>query len=53
MPSVLKIPYAERAGALILVAEVPSGLQADCFCPACKGPVVARKGPKVVHHFAH
>ena len=53
MPTVLKIPYAERAGSLIHVAEVTSGLQADCFCPACKGPVVARKGPKVVHHFAH
>ena len=30
-----------------------SGLQADCVCPLCKEPLVARKGIKVVHHFAH
>lgn len=53
MQSILKIPYAERSGALIHVAEVTSGLHPDCVCPACKRPVVARKGPKKTHHFAH
>jgi ssDNA-binding Zn-finger/Zn-ribbon topoisomerase 1 len=53
MPSALKIPYALHYGKLIHVSDVPRGLRPDCLCPACKGTLVARKGAKVVHHFAH
>lgn len=49
----LKIPFAIRAGQLIHISEVENGLQPDCVCPACKSPLVARKGSLKVHHFAH
>jgi hypothetical protein len=53
MAHTLKIPYADRHGQLVHVDRVCSGLQKDCFCPVCSGSVIARKGPKLVHHFGH
>ena len=38
---------------MVSVAEVQSGLACDCYCPACGEPLIARKGLKNVHHFAH
>lgn len=35
------------------VSEVGRGLECDCVCPVCKDRLVARKGPKTAHHFAH
>lgn len=49
----LKIPFAIRAGQLVHISDVENGLQPDCTCPACKSPLVARKGSLKVHHFAH
>lgn len=48
-----KIPYGEREGQLLHVSEVERGLQCDCVCPVCKERLVARKGHKTHHHFAH
>lgn len=47
------IPYAIRDGSIVHVSEVERGLQQDCHCPACDEALVARKGAKVAHHFAH
>ncbi|WP_234419089.1 competence protein CoiA family protein [Parazoarcus communis] len=35
------------------IREVDRGLPCGCFCPACKAPLIAKKGPHRVHHFAH
>lgn len=42
-----------RGGRLYGVDEVSSGLACNCLCPACKSPLIARKGRKVRHHFSH
>lgn len=50
-----KIPFAIKldTGEMVSVDEVPSGLDCGCKCPSCDGRLVARKGPKNVHHFGH
>jgi hypothetical protein len=39
--------------AIVGIHEVASGLACDCVCPACDRTLVARKGAKTAHHFAH
>lgn len=38
---------------LVHISQVESGLKCDCICPSCGSLLVARKGEKVMHHFAH
>lgn len=45
--------YALSNGTLVSVEDVPAGLKCDCFCPACGEQLVAKKGQKMIHHFAH
>ena len=48
------IPFAyTQKGKLVSVQQVAQGLACNCICPACKAPLVARKGSQKVHHFAH
>lgn len=47
------ITYALRRGRLVSISDVPSGLACECICSACLRPLLARKGSKTVHHFAH
>lgn len=48
------IPFAlDGAGRWRDVAEVKRGKACGCFCPDCRGALVARKGNVRVHHFAH
>jgi ssDNA-binding Zn-finger/Zn-ribbon topoisomerase 1 len=49
----LKIPFAFRDGKLIHISEVESGTRHGGVCPECQLPLVARKGAKNRHHFAH
>ena len=49
----IKLPYGVRDGNLVHISEVQSGLSCSCLCPACEVPLIARKGKKVSHHFAH
>ncbi len=49
----IKIPYALKCGEWAHISQVESGLKANCICPCCKSSLVARKGNKVTHHFAH
>lgn len=45
--------YALRNDALVHISEVDSGLSCKCTCTACGEMLVAKKGTKVMHHFAH
>lgn len=49
----LNLVYAIKDGAGISIEDVESGLKCGCVCPACGEPLVAKKGTKVMHHFAH
>lgn len=42
-----------KNGEIVNISSVESGLVCDCLCPACKTPLVAKKGGINVHHFAH
>lgn len=48
-----KIPFGLKGQLMVSIAEVQSGLACGCHCPACGEPLIARKGLKNVHHFAH
>lgn len=45
--------YAIHNGKLIHISKVESGLKCNCTCPSCGEKLIARKGNKVTHHFAH
>jgi len=49
----LKLPFALRGSELVEVAQVERGLACGCVCPACGHRLIARKGEKTIHHFAH
>lgn len=50
----LKLTYGEDSnGRLVHVDDVLSGLACDCTCPGCGASLIARKGKKNQHHFAH
>ncbi len=49
----VKLPFGLQGDRLIHVSEAEAGLACGCICPACKERLVARKGAKVIHHFAH
>lgn len=48
-----KLPYGLRDGRLVHVDEVERGIACGCVCPACGHRLMARKGEKTSHHFAH
>lgn len=45
--------YAIKDTRLVHISEVDSGLKCECVCPACGEELIARKGSKMMHHFAH
>ena len=50
----LKLTYGlDSNERLVHVNDVPSGLACDCTCPECGALLIARKGKKNQHHFAH
>lgn len=42
-----------KANQLVSIKQVERGLKCDCFCFECGEQVIARKGEKNEHHFAH
>ena len=38
---------------VVSVEDVPSGISCNCLCPECGSKLIARKGQKNEHHFAH
>ena len=55
MASFTRIPVARhvKSGSLVTVDEASAGESCGCVCISCEVPMVARKGPKNRHHFAH
>ncbi len=49
----LQLPYGIQADTLKHISEVERGLNCNCKCPSCGEPLIARKGKKTAHHFAH
>lgn len=49
----LNLIYALHDNELVHISQVESGLKCNCVCPSCGSALVARKGKKVTHHFAH
>lgn len=48
-----KLIYALKDGNIVSIDEVQSGKDCGCVCPACGDELIARKGQKRMHHFAH
>lgn len=49
----IKQPYGLKNGEIVSIEQVESGLNCDCFCPACNSRLIAKKGLEKQHHFAH
>lgn len=49
----LKLIYALKDGEITSIEEVERGMKCRCVCPACGELLMARKGKKMMHHFAH
>ena len=50
----VQFPFGLNASNVIIhISKASSGLACNCRCPACKAPLVARKGKKKIWHFAH
>lgn len=45
--------YALKDGVLTHISNVESGLKCGCICPGCGEELIAKKGNKMTHHFAH
>lgn len=48
-----KLIYALKDGNIVSIDDVSSGKECGCVCPACGDELIARKGEKRMHHFAH
>jgi hypothetical protein len=49
----LDLTFALKDNVLVSIANVARGLACECVCPACNGPLIAKKGQVNQHHFAH
>ena len=49
----LKLPFGIKSGRLVDVGQVEPGIKCNCTCAVCGHKLVARKGTRKVHHFAH
>jgi predicted Zn-ribbon and HTH transcriptional regulator len=49
------ILFGLQDGQVKYISEVERGSACNCVCPSpsCRAPLVAKKGPKNIHHFAH
>lgn len=47
------LQYGLQNNKLVHISDVNNGLECKCICPACKCKLIAKKGNKVIHHFAH
>lgn len=53
MEKQFQLLYALKNDSIVHIEEVDRGLKCGCKCPACNEPLIAKKGPKKLHHFAH
>lgn len=49
----LNLTYALKDEVITHVSKVERGLKCGCVCPACGERLIAKKGQKMMHHFAH
>ena len=49
----IKLQFGLKNDILLHISQVQQGLACGCVCPQCRKPLVARRGPVLVHHFAH
>lgn len=47
------LTYAIKDNKLIYINDVEKGLSCGCICPACGEKLIAKKGSKILYHFAH
>ena len=45
--------YGKLNGKIVSIEDVEKGLNCNCLCPSCGGILIAKKGNKNIHHFAH
>jgi len=48
-----ELAYGQRDGVQVSIDEVDKGAGCNCICLGCKTPLIARKGERKIHHFAH
>lgn len=48
-----ELAFGLRDGVLVSIDQAARGARCGCICPACKVPLIARKGDILIHHFAH
>lgn len=53
MKKTSQLLFALRHQQWVHISEVPSGRACGCECPACGASLVAKKGSRNRHHFAH
>lgn len=49
----IQLPYGLRDGRLVHIDAAAQGRRCGCVCPECLQPLIAKKGAKNLHHFAH
>ncbi len=49
----VELEWAFYDGVITHISKVDRGKRCFCTCPHCEAPLVARKGEKNSHHFAH
>ncbi|SDJ99961.1 Competence protein CoiA-like family protein [Ferrimonas sediminum] len=52
-PQIQMTVALDRNGQITSINDVQSGLACGCICPSCGEPLIARRGDKNAHHFAH
>lgn len=45
--------YGKLNDKIVSINDVVKGLKCNCVCPSCGGQLIAKKGSKKIHHFAH
>lgn len=51
--STTRLRHGIRNGKLLSIRDVASGLACYATCPSCDARLVAKKGDRMTHHFAH
>ena len=51
--NIKQLIYALKDNHFISIENVERGLKCGCVCPSCGKKLVAKKGEKTTHHFAH
>ena len=49
----LNLIYALKDNQIVCITDVENGLKCKCMCPSCFSCLIAKKGTKMMHHFAH